>query len=119
MSASARVSVEVEEHGVIRGRGVQTVTWLVKRGDLWCKAAEYPDAVVSQLDAGPGSIWQRRIELTLAVGTPLERVVAHPKADEPRDVLAHLERGRRQARVLTRTRYEVGPRGQIQEPRRR
>ena len=107
------VSVELQEHGVVRGRGEQTLTWWVKDGDLWRRAAEIPGAVLTSEEPGPGTIWQRRIVLPLNVGTTLERVVAEPKPDPSRDVLMHLERGQKAGRAVQRTRYRVNARGDL------
>ncbi len=105
------VSVELREHGVVRGRGEQTLTWWVKDRDLWRRVTEMPGATLTSEDPGPGTIWQRRIELSLSVGTALERVVAEPKPDASRDVLMHLEQGKKAGRTVQRTRYRVNARG--------
>ncbi len=107
------VSVELREHGVVRGRGEQTLTWWVKDRDLWRRAAEMPGAILTSEDSGPGTIWQRRIALSLNVGTALERVVAEPKPDPSRDVLMHLEHGKKAGRSVQRIRYRVNARGDL------
>jgi hypothetical protein len=112
--ASREVTVELSERGVIHGRGVQTVTWLVKDRDLWCKAADLQGATLTSLDSGPGTVWERRIELRLCVGTLLERVTSQPEAETKRDVLTHLQRGKKSGRATHRHRYRVGPRGELQ-----
>jgi hypothetical protein len=74
---------------------------------------EHPTARVEQLDAGPGTVWERRIELDVESGTLLERLTASPvtERDEP---LAYLERDRPRARWRKqRVEYRVGPRGEL------
>lgn len=114
MTPPREVLVELHERGIVHGRGVQMVTWLVKDRDLWCKATDLEGATLTSLDAGPGTVWERRIELRLAVGTPLERVTSQPETDTHRDVLSHLQRGKKSGRKTHRQRYRVGARGDIE-----
>jgi hypothetical protein len=107
-------TIEVFDAEVIAERGRKTTTWFVRYNDGWVRAAEHPNATVQKLDAGPGTVWERRIEIVLPKGTLVARVDSSPAAEAPRDALAHLTRGRRsQRRTTRRTELSVGPRGEL------
>lgn len=96
-------------------RGHARVVWFVRQGDSWLAAAQHPDAEVEELDAGPGTVWERRVELRLARGARLMRVESRPAPDASRDAMDYLTRAPRLAeRRVLRQYYQVGPRGALE-----
>ncbi len=112
--------VEVVESEVVVSRGRRTTSWFVRYNDGWLRASEYPGATVARLDAGPGTVFERRIEIELPKGTRLRRVETSPAAEMRRDPLAHLENARQSPRRrMTRTELCVGSRGELVRTSRR
>jgi hypothetical protein len=112
--------VELVDAEVIVPRGRRKTTWFVRHNDGWVRAAEHPKATIESLDAGPGTVFERRIEIALPKGTRVCRVDSAPAGEPRRDPLAHLVRARRsQRRTTRRTELSVGPRGELVRDQRR
>jgi len=113
-------TIEVVDAEVIVPRGRRMTTWFVRYNDGWLRAVEHPNATVQQLQSGPGTVWERRIEIPLPKGTRVCRVDSSPAGEAPRDALAHLAGGRRSPKRTTRRiELSVGPRGElVRVPRR-
>ena len=106
--------VELFESETILERGHRTLLWLVRRNDEWTSATEWPGAVVESLAPGPGTVWERRIEIRLPRGTVLQRVESRPAPVRRRDPLDYLAReARRAARRVKRSRFRVGRDGDL------
>ena len=102
-----RVRVELFESETIVGRGRKQVTYLLRVNDAWILASEHPGAVSERLSSGPGTVWERRLELELPVGARLCRVVSSPLSEPSRDALEYLTDARRGPRRTTRRRELV------------
>jgi hypothetical protein len=108
------VRVELFEAEVVAGRGSRKTTWLVAQNDGWIPVDRHPRATIESLTSGPGTVWERRIEVPLAPGTRLVRIESEPLPEPPRDALSHLTRGRRApSRKSRKTELVVGPRGEL------
>lgn len=106
--------VELVESEVVTGRGRRVTTFLVRLNDAWVPAREHPSARVEPIEAGPGTVWERRIELQLARGARLVRVVSEPLPEPRHDPLDYLTGAARKARRRTvRTELSVGARGRL------
>ena len=112
--------VELTDGEVVVARGTRAITWWVRTGDAWINARGCPGAKVEQLDAGPGTVWQCRLDLELPRGTLLMRVESHPLRTGRKDPFEYLERETRRARRrVLRTYFKVGRRGElVREPER-
>jgi hypothetical protein len=99
-----------EEHVVPRG-SAETI-WFVDLGARWVAAAQTPGARVFSVDPGPGTVWERRVELQLPRGTRLLRVRSSPNF-LTRTPLEHLERGAGSGRRIQRSWLRVGPGGRL------
>jgi len=107
-------SIELNDGEVVVARGTRAITWWVRKGESWINARGWPGAKVEQLAAGPGTVWQCRLELELPLGTVLMRVESHPVALARKDPFDYLERETRRARrKVTRTYFKVGRRGAL------
>lgn len=106
-----RVELVDEEHVV--AHGTASTVWFVRVKDAWVPAAQVEGAVVEALDAGPGMVWRRRIELSLSRGTRVLRVESSPLTQR-RSPLEYLERGAKKARKQHRVEYRVGPRSTLE-----
>lgn len=107
------VTIEVFESEVVVPRGTRRTSWRVRFRDDWVAVSEHPTARVENVDSGPGTVWERRIELDVESGTLLERLTSSPapRQDEP---LAYLHRSRPRAIwQKRRVEYRVGARGEL------
>ena len=113
-TANSPEEVELTDGEVVVARGTRAVTWWVRSGDAWINARGWPGAKVEQLEPGPGTVWQCRLDLELPRGTLLMRVESRPLATARVDPFAYLEREavRARRRVL-RTYFKVGRRGAL------
>jgi hypothetical protein len=94
--------------------GAALTTWFVKRDAAWVKASEWPGGTTTARDAGPGTVWERSVLLSVSAGTLMMRVETRPRPEERRDPFAYLEREARRARRVTRrTYYRVAPGGRL------
>jgi hypothetical protein len=108
-----RIEVESFE-AVVRG-GVRRVTWLVESDGEWRLASELPGATVEARDAGPGTVWARRVTLALPPGARLARVESTPERAAPRDPIAYLFGPERQSgRQTRRSQFVVGVAGKLE-----
>jgi hypothetical protein len=108
----ARVALTNSER--IVERGTLHVTWFVRRARAWVAADRWPGARVEQLESGPGTVWESRIELDVPAGAELMRVESRPMRGERLSALEFLERERkRPPRRVRRTYYRVGSRGEL------
>lgn len=113
-----RVRVELFESERIVPRGRKKVSYVVRFRDAWVSASEHPDAEIENLSPGPGTVWERRIELGLPVGTRVCRIESAPAEDVARDALDYLTEDRRGPRRVGRRReLVVNARGHLVEPR--
>lgn len=108
------MQVQLHESEQIVARGVSVTRWLVRIEDAWVPASDFPGARVERLDAEPGVVWHREVQLELPRGTPLLRVSSAPRAVS-RTPLDYLERGGGTPRRTSRTQYRVGPGGTLEE----
>ena len=90
MTAPPLARVELVEHERVMGRGAARVYFLVKKGDGWLRATEWPGAQTESRDAGPGTVWERAVILELPVGTEVSRVEVRPREPRRLDPLSHL-----------------------------
>lgn len=101
---------------VIVGRGRRKTHHLVRLEDAWVVVSEHPSARSERIDAGPGTVWESRVELSLPRGTRMVRVVSQPLEEPPRDPLAYLTRPSSTPKRRTiRTELVVGVRGTLEE----
>jgi hypothetical protein len=106
--------IELTDAESVTDRGTLRVSWLVRHNDGWVRAADYPGATQERLQAGPGTVWESRIELELAEGTLLARVESRPGARTRKDPLEYLRRETRApARDVQRLLYRVGASGAL------
>lgn len=114
MTERPAVAVELFESETIVARGRRKVTYLVRLNDAWVLASAHPRAVVERLSAGPGTVWEHRIELPLPVGTRLVRVESEPEPELGRDALDYLGDARRGPKRRSRRReLVVSARGEL------
>jgi len=114
VSPGARVKVELFESESIVARGRKRVSWVVRYNDAWVSAAEYPGATSESLSPGPGTVWERRVELDLPVGTRVCRIESAPSPEPARDALDYLTREQlRPRRRSRRSELVVGTRGEL------
>jgi len=107
-------SVELIESEVVAGRGRKQVHYLVRFADSWMAASKHPDARVESLDPGPGTVWERRVELELPRGAQVRRIVSTPLPDPDADPLAYLTHAAPKARRRTDdTLLRVAARGRL------
>jgi len=106
--------VELFESETIVARGRRRVAYWVRYNDGWTPAREHPAASVEQLSPAPGTVWERRVCLELAVGTRLLYVESAPRPEPARDPLEYLGMQRQgPKRRSTRRELVVGPRGEL------
>lgn len=106
-------TIEVFESEIVVPRGTRRTHWQILVRDAWIAVSDHPTARIQQLDSGPGTVWERRIELDVDSGTRLERLTSSP-APQNADPLAYLERDRPRAKwQKQRHEYHVGPKGQL------
>jgi hypothetical protein len=109
-----RVVVQDAEHIVTRG--VASTTWYVRVNDAWVVAAKSEGANTESLDATPGTVWRRHVEMMLPRGTRLLRVESAPRPVQ-KSPLEYLEGSSAVGRKQRRVEYRVGPRGTlVREP---
>jgi hypothetical protein len=104
--------VLVEEEVVVRGR-TRRVSFRVRVNDGWVPAKRHETARSEPLSRGPGIVFRIRVELSLPLGTLIERTdaEAHP---EHKSALDHLVSARRGTRGrVTRTRLVVQRGGEL------
>lgn len=107
-------TLRLVEEELVAGRGSSAVNWFVRKNDGWVRAGTYPGARVERLSRGPGVVWRTRVELELPRGALLERVASEPLGERASTV-EHLTRARPGVKRRTvRTRYRVGPRGELE-----
>jgi hypothetical protein len=104
--------VLLEEELVVRGR-TRRVSFRVRVNDGWLPVKRHESARSEPLSRGPGVVFRIRIELSLPVGTVIERTVAEP-LPEHRNALEHLVSARKGARGrITRTLLVVQRGGEL------
>jgi hypothetical protein len=106
-------SVELVDSERIVPHGEARITWLVRKGDGWVRATEWPGATTRARDAGPGTVWERAVTLELSTGTELTRVESRPRAEPPKDPLSYLDRRNPRPRSTRRTLYRVEVGGRV------
>jgi hypothetical protein len=106
-------SVELVDSARVVPYGEARVTWFVRKGEGWVRAAEWPGAVVEARDAGPGTVWERAVTMDLSPGTELLRVESRPRTEAPKDPLSYLDRRSSRPRATRRTRYRVEVGGRV------
>jgi hypothetical protein len=107
--------VELAEIENIVARGRRTVTWCLRAGQRWVRAAEQPNARIVSLDAGPGTVWEHLVELELPAGSVLMRIESSPVPERRRQALEYLmNETRAAARRVRRTYFKVARDGSLQ-----
>jgi hypothetical protein len=108
------LSIELFEEEFVVARGTAEVHWFVRKNDAWVHCASYPGASSTQLDATPGTVYRRRVELELPRGTRLMRVESRPQRAARKSAVEHLLRPRTSVERETRRSYfSVGARGAL------
>jgi hypothetical protein len=112
--------IELTDGEVVVARGTRAISWWVKKGESWINARGWPGTKVEQLESGPGTVWECRLDLEVPRGTLLMRVESRPLSGARTDPFEYLERETRRARrSVLRTYFKVGRRGQLlREPKR-
>ena len=106
--------VELVDSERIVERGHCQVVWFLRQGDGWVHASDWPGATREAVDAGPGTSWEARIQLTAPRGTWVMRVQSSPGADRRLSPLDYLRRDiRRPASRVARSYFRIGPRGTL------
>jgi hypothetical protein len=114
-TAKREVTIELVGGERVVDRGTSEVTWWVRRGRSWVNAGEWPGARLEQLEAGPGTIWQTRIELALVAGSVLLKVESRPGVRVRRDAMDWLKSDARgAARALRKSYFRVGRSGELE-----
>jgi hypothetical protein len=90
VSGAPHETVEVVEWERVAPRGSARAAWYVRREQGWVKAAEWTGAIVTRVDSGPGTVWERRIRFEVPLGTELLRVESRPRATQRKDPMAYL-----------------------------
>jgi hypothetical protein len=103
--------VEVVEDERVADHGQVHVWWFVQKADDYVKAGEWPGAVSERRDAGPGTVWERAIRLSVPRGTELMRVEVRPRPPVHQDPLSYLERDQKGAPRVTRRSHFLVTRG--------
>lgn len=114
MTSPAVERVSVADHERIVPHGAARATWFVRKGEAWVKAAEWEGVSSTRRDAGPGTVWERTLDLELPIGTELMRVETRPRAVPVRDPLSYLtSETKRPPRATRRTYYRVERGGRL------
>ncbi len=105
----------VFEHERVTERGTATVTYRVRKQDGWLAIGRWPNAEVSPIESGPGTVWERRVALTVPVGTLIERVESKPEVPRKKDALQYLCAGKPMPpRSVLTTVFRAGSRGELE-----
>lgn len=108
------VKICLHEGVRVEGAGHVKTTWTIKQGEEWILASQYPGAQTEMMDAGPGTVWERYLELEVPVGALVVRTNSAPGQGPRRDVLSYLTRETREvARRVVRQFYRVAPNGDL------
>ena len=108
----ARVVLTAFEQVV--ARGVQRVEWLVQVEGKWRRATDCGRLIEPDKRNSPSVVWQRIIELDVAVGTWFQRITTEPGKVQRQDPLAYLQSGRTNAAVrVSRMHLQLGPDGRL------
>ncbi len=112
-----KVGVVLTAYEVVVQRGTERITWLVHVSGEWVSARDVPGVVLTQLDVGPGVIWETAAELSLETGSWVMRTRRQPRGQAFDDPMRYLENEVRRAREhVARQYFIVGPRGQLTRP---
>lgn len=106
-------SIELIDEERVVPYGAARTTWLVRQGDGWVSAAEWPGATTEAREAGPGTVWVRAVKLVLARGTELIRVESRPRREAPKDPFSYLGKRGNHPRTTRRTLYRVEVGGRV------
>jgi hypothetical protein len=94
--------------------GTRKATWLVFSGHKWVSLKDVPDAEFTQLDPGPGTIWETAATVPVAPGAWLQKVVTTPLREQRRDPMSYLSNEVRGARRhVERAYFRVNTRGAL------
>jgi hypothetical protein len=107
------VMIELTEGEYVAARGRSTVTWLVRLNDAWVHISEWPAAEVERRETPSGTVWENLTRLRVPPGARLARIENRPAPYTHQDALAHLTRGARPQRKVTRLEFRVGNRGDL------
>ena len=99
------MEVELSISESIVERGTSRVSWGVQQADGWVAASEWPDAVIVQVEPGPGTVWERLIRIEVKPGTRVRRREALPAPWQRRTAMQYLEREARGAPLQVRERF--------------
>jgi hypothetical protein len=106
-------SIELIDDERIVPYGAARTTWLVRQGEGWIAAAQWPGASTESRNAGPGTVWERAVKLALPRGTELMRVESRPRPEAPKDLFAYFGKKGAHPRTTRRTRYRVEAGGRV------
>jgi hypothetical protein len=76
-SATPEMIALIEGEHIVERGSTETI-WFVRSLERWVAAAELSGARVIRLEARPGTVWERRVELELPRGATLMRVDSSP-----------------------------------------
>ncbi len=111
------VAVSFEESECITRVGSTTTTYLVLVDRTWLPVQRVAAAITRSMASCPGVVWRRIVELTLPVGTEVERVIDCPQRGlhvSTSDLLFGRSHGLRRNRQ--RVRLVVAHNGQLRAP---
>ena len=112
-----KVTIVLTAHEAVVQRGTERVTWLVHHSGEWLSARDVPGVELTQLDTGPGTIWETSAEMSLEPGSWLMQIRRRPRGRGFADPMRYLEGEVRRAREHVAHQYfVVGPRGQLARP---
>ena len=106
--------IEVIDEERIAPRGTAQVNWFVRLNDAWVHVSTWPGARSERLDAGAGTVWQSRTELSVERGARLMRVESRPNNYVRESPLEYLTRGApSKSRRVRRSYYVVSRSGDL------
>lgn len=104
--------VILEDSEFVVPHGARETTWFVRVRDAWVAAHATEGAVSERLEAGPGTVWRRRLELDLPAGARLMRVESSPNLQR-KTPLEYLAGGSKSGRKVLRREFLVTAKGEL------
>jgi hypothetical protein len=106
-------AVELLESEKVVPYGVARQSWSVSIAGRWLSAHGVPGASVKQLPNGPGSVWERIVELKLPAGTRLELKRETPRPRSTKDTFRVLTLDQASNVVVKRMPHQVAGDGTV------